>query len=251
MAIALVLVGLLPAAPAMAATASELFADGNRLFRDDLYWAALLRYREAAEAGMDTPLLHYNSGVAHYRAKQHSRARDALQKAASYGPLTPISHYNLGLNAYAMGDIETALRWFRRARDQEQRRDISRLARQAIRQLQDEVKASAPVTIEAAAEERERDLIDVDLRVRVGAGMDDNVFRSPSEPYIDLANSAQPLVTPEVQSGFYVPISLSAKYQVNSLENEGFFGSYRFSGRFYRNPRIQRVQNRTAHGSLL
>ena len=29
--------------PAFAATASELFADGNRLFRDDLDWAALLR----------------------------------------------------------------------------------------------------------------------------------------------------------------------------------------------------------------
>ena len=28
------------------------FEDGNRLFRDDLYWAALLRYREAADAGM-------------------------------------------------------------------------------------------------------------------------------------------------------------------------------------------------------
>lgn len=223
----------------MSATASELFADGNRLFRDDLYWAALLRYREASEAGMDTPLLHYNIGVAHYRAKQHARASDALQKAASYGPLTPISHYNLGLNAYAMGDINVALRWFRLARDQQQRSDISQLARQAIRQLQDEVAASTPVTIVAIAEERERNLIDLDIRVRVGAGVDDNVFRSPAVPYIDLANSAQPLVTPEVQSGFFVPISLRAKYQVNSLENEGFFGSYRFSGRFYQDKNLQ------------
>ena len=48
---------------AAAATASELFADGNRLFRDDLYWAALLRFQQASEAGMDTPLLHYNTGA--------------------------------------------------------------------------------------------------------------------------------------------------------------------------------------------
>ncbi len=225
--------------PAVAATVSELFADGNRLFRDDLYWAALLRYREAAEAGMDTPLLHYNMGVAHYRAKQHARARDSLQKAATYGPLTPISHYNLGLNAYAMGDIDGALRWFRRARDQEQRRDISRLARQAIRQLQGEIEANAPVTVQAAAEERKRDLTNLDFRIRVGAGNDDNVFRSPSEPYIDFADPTRPLVTPEVQSGFYVPISMSAKYQVNSLENEGFFGSYRYSGRFYQDKNLQ------------
>ena len=151
----LVLVCLLPATSVMAATASELFADGNRLFRDDLYWAALLRYREAAEAGMDTPLLHYNMGVAHYRAKQHARARDSLQRSASYGPLTPISHYNLGLNAYAMGDVDGALRWFRRARDQQESRDISRLARQAIRQLQDEIEASAPITIAEVEEERQ------------------------------------------------------------------------------------------------
>ena len=34
-------------------TAYETFQDGNRLFRDDLYWAALLRYRQAAEAGLN------------------------------------------------------------------------------------------------------------------------------------------------------------------------------------------------------
>lgn len=232
-AAAIALLCLVPAAPVLAATASELLADGNRLFRDDLYWAALLRYREAAAAGMDTPLLHYNTGVAHYRAKQHVRARNELEKSATYGPLRPISHYNLGLNAYALGDVDEALRWFRRARDQQQRRDISRLARRAIRQLQDEIDASAPVAIVAAAAERERSLTDLDVRVRVGAGMDDNVFRSPADPYVDLADPAQPLVTPVVQSGLFVPVSISATYQVNSLENEGFFGSYRFGGRFY------------------
>lgn len=230
---ALALLCLIPAGPVLAATASELFADGNRLFRDDLYWAALLRYREAADAGMDTPLLHYNIGVAHYRAKQHVRARNALEKSAAYGPLQPISHYNLGLNAYSLGDLDEALRWFRSARDQEQRRDISRLARRAIRQLQDEIDANAPVTMVAAAAERERNLTNLDLRVRVGAGVDDNIFRTPADPYIDLADPAQPLVIPVVQSGLFVPVSISAKYQVNSLENEGFFGSYRFGGRFY------------------
>lgn len=229
---------LLPSASAIAATASELFADGNRLFRDDLYWAALLRYREAGEAGMDTPLLHYNTGVAHYRAKQHARAREALQKAAGYGPLSAISHYNLGLNAYAMNDLDGALRWFRLARDQQQRNDISRLARRAIRMLQEEIEANAPVTPEAVAEEQKRKLINFDLRVRAGAGVDSNVFRSPSTPYIDLSNSTQPLVTPVVQSGMYVPFSLRAKYQVNSLENEGFFGSYRFGGRFYQDKNL-------------
>jgi tetratricopeptide (TPR) repeat protein len=226
-------------APAWSATASELFADGNRLFRDDLYWAALLRFREAAEAGMDTPLLHYNTGIAHYKASQHVRARESLEKAAAYGPLTAISHYNLGLNAYRLGDYDEALTWFRRAANQEDRKDIARLARRAIRQLEEERATLDPVmVVQAEIVERERDFANLDFRMRTGVGMDDNVFRSPSEPYIDFSDPNTPLVTPEVQSGMYIPVSLRARYQVNSFENEGFFGSYRFGGRFYQDEQL-------------
>ena len=68
---------LAPVESARAMSAEQYFSDGNRLFRDDLYWAALLRYRQAQEEGLDTPLLHYNMGIAHYRAGQHIRARDS------------------------------------------------------------------------------------------------------------------------------------------------------------------------------
>ena len=61
---------------------------------------------------MDTPLLHYNTGVAHYKSQQYARARESLIEASRYRPLQPLSHYNLGLNAYAQGDIDEALRWF-------------------------------------------------------------------------------------------------------------------------------------------
>lgn len=238
--IALTMAALCLALPqsASAATASELFADGNRLFRDDLYWAALLRYRQASDAGMDTPLLHYNTGVAHYKAQQYDRARESLLESSRYGPLQPISHYNLGLNAYAQGDIDAALRWFRRARDQQQRDDISLLARRAITQLNRELALADPIEVPAAVQERERKFTNFDLRARVGVGMDDNVFRSPSVAYVDLADPAQPLVTPNVQEGVYVPVSLHAKYQVNSLENEGFFGVYRLGGRYYQDKEL-------------
>jgi len=227
------------AQPAWSSTASELFADGNRLFRDDLYFAALLRYREAAAAGMDTPLLHYNTGVAHYKADQYVRAGESLLKAASYAPLAPISYYNLGLSAYALGNTDEALTWFRRARNQEQRRDISRLALRAIRQLEAELETEAPVMVQAVVVQRERSFTNLNFRVRSGVGIDDNVFRSPSEPYIDLSSAAQPIVVPEVQSGVYIPFSLSARYQVNALENEGFFGSYRYGGRFYQDKNLE------------
>jgi len=238
--IALTVAALCLALPqsASAATASELFADGNRLFRDDLYWAALLRYRQASDAGMDTPLLHYNTGVAHYKAQQYDRARESLLESSRYGPLQPISHYNLGLNAYAQGDIDAALRWFRRAGDQQQRDDISLLARRAITQLNRELALADPIEVPAAVQERERKFTNFDLRARVGVGMDDNVYRSPSVAYVDLADPAQPLVTPNVQEGVYVPVSLHAKYQVNSLENEGFFGVYRLGGRYYQDKEL-------------
>lgn len=219
--------------PVFGATASELFANGNRLFRDDLYWAALLRYSEAAEAGMDTPLLHYNTGIAHYKAQQYDRARSSLLKASSYGPLSAISYYNLGLSEYRLGNHDEAMSWFGRAANQEDRKDIAKLARTAMRQLQDDVEKEAPVMERAVVIEREKEFTNLDLRVRSGVGMDDNVFRSPSRSYRDLSDPARPIVVPEVQSGMYIPFSLSARYQVNAIENEGFFGSYRFGGRFY------------------
>ena len=75
MAAALALACLFAGGTAAAMSAEELFRDGNRLFRDDLYWAALLRYEQAAEAGLDTALLHYNTGVAHYKASACRKRR--------------------------------------------------------------------------------------------------------------------------------------------------------------------------------
>jgi hypothetical protein len=220
---------------ASAATASELFADGNRLFREDLYWAALLRYREAADAGMDTPLLHYNVGIAHYKAGQHVRAREALERAAAYGPLAPISHYNLGLNAWRLGDEDEAMRWFRQAANQEARKDVARLARKAMKTIRDgRQQEEQPIIVAKAVIREEPTFTNFDFSLRSGVGMDDNVFRTPAESYIDLSDPDNPVqVDPVVQSGMFIPVSLIARYQVNAMQHEGFFGSYRFSGRYY------------------
>jgi len=218
---------------ALGATASELFADGNRLFRDDLYWAALLRYGEAAEAGMNTPLLHYNTGVAHYKARQYDRASESLKKAATYGPLAAIAHYNIGLSEYRLGNTEQALSWLRRAANQDERKDIARLARTAIRQVESELVEDSPVMQRAVVIQEKQKIGNFDFRLRSGIGFDDNVFRSPEKPYVDRADPNRPLVVPVVQSGPYLPVNLSARYQVNALDNEGFFGSYMFNGRFY------------------
>ena len=64
-------------------------------------------------------------------------------------------------------------------------------------------------------------------------GNNDNVFRAPNQPYVDFADPTLPLISPEVYSGAYVPVALSAKYRINSLPYEGFYGAYRVSARFH------------------
>lgn len=218
---------------ASAMTAEQYFADGNRLFRDDLYWASLLRYRQAADEGLSTPLLHYNMGVAHYRAGQHVRARASLQRALADPALRVAAHYNLGLNAYELGAIDEALRWFRLARDQQSNAKLQAYAVVAISRIRNAQAEPDDFEIRVAERKRKREFTDLQLRARVGFGSDSNVFRSPDQPYIDFSDPAAPLVIPEVQSGTFMPVSLSVKYLINSLDFEGFYAAYRLSGRYY------------------
>jgi tetratricopeptide (TPR) repeat protein len=229
----LVVLALIAPSSAFAVAADELFADGNRLFRDDLYWAALLRYQQASDSGMNSALLHYNTGVAHYRAGQHIRARESLIKASRSYNLQALSHYNLGLNAMALDNNDEALDWFHKARNQDRNRQVRSLAGKAIKQIELGEAEDSVAQMIAEAELKEKEATNLRLRVRVGGGFDSNVFRSPSEPYIDQSDPNNPLITPIVQSGFYVPVSLAVKYSINSFEHESFFGAYRYGGRFY------------------
>lgn len=223
----------MPVRPVYAMTAEQYFADGNRLFRDDLYWAALLRYRQASDEGMESALLHYNRGVAHYRAGQHIRARESLLRALAEPGLRIVAHYNLGLNAYRLGDREGALRWFRLARDQSQNEKLRDFAVIAISRLRDEQAQPDAFDNRAAARARKRDFASLKLHARVSFANDSNVFRSPDQPYVDFSNPTLPIVVPQVQSGVFLPVSLSAKYKINSFKFEGFFVAYRLTGRYY------------------
>ena len=61
---------------AAARTADEYFADGNRLFRDDLYWAALLRYRAAI-----APSWRHRDAVEQMcRSTEHDGLLDAIER---------------------------------------------------------------------------------------------------------------------------------------------------------------------------
>ena len=132
--------------------------------------------------------------------------------------------------------------WFRRAANQEQRKDIARLARRAIRDTERSTlnssepeaiqvvhwpsgNANSPISISASAPAQASTTTCSALR------------RSPTSTCP--TRTIPVLVTPEVQEGVYIPVSMSAKYQVNALEHEGFFGSYRFGGRFYQDEALK------------
>ena len=229
-----VLAALAPLQSASAMTAEQYFEDGNRLFRDDLYWAALLRYRQAADEGLDSALLHYNTGVAHYRAGQHNRARDSLQKSLTDPGLRVATHYNLGLTAYAAGSLDEALRWFRLVRDQNQNTELQRFAVVAISRIRDAQAVPDEFDIRVVEQKKKREFATLNFRVRVSFASDDNVFRAPDQNYVDFSDAALPLVTPETKSGAFMPVSMRAKYMINSLPFEGFYGAYRLAGSYYR-----------------
>ena len=220
-------------------TADDYFEDGNRLFRDDLYWAALLRYRQASEAGLDTPLLHYNSGVANYRANQNIRSRESLLLALESPTLRIAAQYSLGLNAYALDDLDEALRWFRLARDQNQNEKLANYARIAISRIHAQQVVADPVLVRAQTRQKQQEFAHLEFRARVSFGTDSNVFRTPSQPYIDFDDPALPLVTPEVKSGAFMPLNMSAKYRVRAYSHEGFFGAYRLAGRYYQDKELE------------
>ena len=222
----LLLAVLLASSLAEAQTADELFTDGNRLFRDDLYWAALLRYEQAASAGMDTPLLHYNTGIAHYRARQYPRARLAFQRAATDPALRDLAIYNLGLSAMAAGDRDAAMDAFRRVEAQQSRPQLAALASRAMQQMQ-RVEQGLPDEDEEPVLPPLPRNSGLGLRAMLGVGSDDNAYRSPDQPYNDRSQVGAPQVTPVVQSGVYYPVDITAKYSVYSFEHESFLPARR------------------------
>lgn len=50
------------------------------------------------------------------------------------------------------------------------------------------------------------------VSVEAGLGYDSNVFLTPENPYVDLAQPLTPLVTPDKQTGFFIPLGLGAEY---------------------------------------
>jgi tetratricopeptide (TPR) repeat protein len=219
---------------AAAQSAQELMAEGNQLVRSGIYRTALLRYREAAAAGLDSGLLHYNLGVVHYELGDFADSADEFARAASDPDLAALARYNRGLALKAGGNATAAGEAFRAAADVADDRHLRRLAAGAA----EGAVASPPPASRARETERFTEptarIGRLELAAAARLGTDDNVYRSPSNPYVDLSDPTQPLVTPVVHSASFMPAELHALY---ALDNESgdteFKFRYDMNGAFY------------------
>lgn len=96
---------------------------------------ALQQFQRAQAAGLDTPVLHYNLGVTHYRLGNYTAARSSFQRLTRHETLAALAHYNLGLVAYRLRENDEAHRQFLLAHRLTKDPKLRHLTRQQIAQL--------------------------------------------------------------------------------------------------------------------
>jgi tetratricopeptide (TPR) repeat protein len=149
-------------APARADDVAQTrFAEGRAAFDLQDFDAALARFEEALQLGLDTPAVHFNIGAAAYRARRLDRAERAFREVARTASMADLAHYNLGLVALQAGEPDAARRWFTRVATAQDER-LAGLAALRLSEL--------PVP---------RRLPSASYYLRAGAGSDDNVALRP------------------------------------------------------------------------
>ena len=187
-------------AVADSAMAQRFFDDGNSAFRSGDFESALGHYSDAMFNGKQGSRLFYNMGLAHYHLGQYPQAQWAFEESSKDGELAALSYYQLGVVARRNGNLAEAADWFGRARDSAKSSKLRNQSRKALRVIG----RSEPSS---------------EYEFSAGFGHDNNAFRAPDEPYLDISQPIPTLEIPNPQSGAYVPIRASAKYS-KSVSNQ-------------------------------
>lgn len=217
---------------------ASLMRAGNDAFRSGDYALARDRYTAAASSGYDVPLLYYNLGLAHYRLGDYAEAELVLQKATTDPSLEPLAIYNLGLTSLAAGWMDRAADRFERVIAISEDPALSALAARALERTR--VRRVTPTRAARSTETRrpwresKPPIGDLYFVVAARYGTDDNIYRTPSAAYVDLAQSGQPLVVPVKQAASFMPVDLLALYTIPAEQQDtDFLLSYRLNGDFY------------------
>lgn len=209
---------------------SSTYAQARAAFDRSDYGSAATLFQRAERAGYPDPVLFYNLGIAYYRLQKYPEAEAAFATAASVDRLAPLSYYNLGLVAKRTGDNRDAHGWFRQAAlHPEASIKLKRLARKAIASLPEVPRERPPLLVE-----QDSNLKDfLRFSFNAGYGQDSNIYRTPGDAYIDLSTPGAPLVTPEPQSGSFVPLDADVEFRWAPHENSYYFIRYDFDGKVY------------------
>lgn len=71
------------------------------------------------------------------------------------------------------------------------------------------------------------------VSVEAGLGYDSNVFLTPDNAYVDLAQAGSPTVTPDKQAGFFIPLGIDAEYLRPLGKGTRLLSDFSFDGHIY------------------
>ena len=186
--------------------------------------------------GLDTPLLHYNVGVVRYELGDFAESAAEFAHAAAEPALAALASYNRGLALRAAGDSAAATAAFAAAADAADDRDLRRLAADAAESRP----ALGPSRRTPRAASRVRRpssdtrIGELELTAAARLGQDDNVYRTPADPYVDLADPGSRWSQPVVQAASFMPAELHAAYVLgNEAGDTEFLFRYDMDGAFY------------------
>lgn len=218
------------AAPAYAdpLAAQTFFDAGIEAYSQGNYGQALASYADALANGKDTSRLYYNMGLAHYKLDQFVQAEQAFNESIKDPELRALSYYNLGLVAKGRGDRSSAIDYFERARQAARSDALRNNAERALGILG--LARYAAQSDRRPLSARQTEFV-WDFSARVG--YDDNAFRSPAKPYVDLSQALAPVVTPVEQSGMFIPLRIGANYINPFAGKSSFVWSYDYRGDLY------------------
>jgi tetratricopeptide (TPR) repeat protein len=113
----------------------QAFDRGAKEFRAGDFDAALQWFLDARQAGLDTPGLRYNIGVAYYRLQRYPEAEQEFEALARDPDWSALAHYNLGLIAQRSGRALQAMEHYERAQRTSADPNLRALAATALERL--------------------------------------------------------------------------------------------------------------------
>jgi hypothetical protein len=253
-AVVLAIIGALSCLRLYAAgeSARELVSAGNRAFRAGHPDQAVALYQQAQKLGDSSPRVWFNLGVAQYRAGHYTQAIRALSVAARNAELAPQAWYNLGLTYWAGKDVrnaEACFEWAQRFAREDRLRQLAMRALQELRSGRESPRSYRDDEEEDQDQksiQRPRAAPSIFMALRYGT--DDNVYRTPDSPYIDLSRRTQPLITPTPQSGTFTEAKLRVASGARTRHH--IRGTYDFDGQLHMESALKAADERSQRLAL-